>query len=215
MDQELESRLLVLLDKEAIRDRLMRYARGIDRNDGDLVQDAFWPDALADHGHSKFRGDTIGKFFADVSTHSTHHQVHYIANLIIEVYGDEAISEAQAWYVAETERNDVSYLINRSVRYIDRWEKRDGEWRIFHRTVPENWNKLDAIVERYPNPEGIVMAQPDKSDVSYQLFELARNGERPPLTYPDNPENWSHARERLDSAGFRLQAQAKSSNGKA
>jgi hypothetical protein len=206
---ELERRVQDLQDREAIRDRIMRYGRGIDRNDGQLVADTFWPDALVDHGHSKFSGDTIGDYFGTVSTATTHRQVHYMMNIVIDVNGDLAISETQAWYLAETSRNDVDYTINRSVRYIDRWERRNGEWRVFHRTVPETWNKLEAITERFPNPGGIVYAQPDTSDISYHLFELNRKGEKPPLERPDNEENWKHARERLDSAGFTLPSSAR------
>src|SRR5215475_5568501 len=209
MDPALESRLLKLLDKEAIHDRLMRYARGIDRNDGDLCQDAFWPDALVDHGHSKFKGDTIGRLFADVSKHNTHRQVHYIMNLVIEINGTLATSEAQSWYCAETERNEVPYLINRSLRYIDRWEKRGGEWRIFHRTVVENWNRVEAIVERVPNSQNIALCKDDKSDLSYHLFELTRRGEKPPLQYPDSEKNYVSASTRYDSAGFTLREQSR------
>src|SRR5437868_1750435 len=133
MSPELEKRLLELLDKADIHDRLMRYARGIDRNDGDLCQDTFWPDALVDHGHSKFKGETVGKLFSTVGKHNAHRQVHTITNLVIEIHGDLATSEAQHWYTAETERNEVAHLLSRSLRYVDRWEKRDGEWRIFHR----------------------------------------------------------------------------------
>jgi hypothetical protein len=204
VDNELEARLREMLAENDIRKRLMGYLRGIDRNDGELVQDTFWPEALVDHGHSAFRGDTIGDFFGTVSTHATRNQVHHTANLVIEVHGDEGISEGQSLYFAETDRNDVTYLIFRSIRYIDRWEQRNGEWRIFHRTVVENFNSLSPVVEHYPNSEGIIYARPDKSDISYHLFELARNNEREDLVMPDNEENWKHARERLDSAGFGL-----------
>jgi hypothetical protein len=209
MDPALESRLLKLLDKEAIHDRLMRYARGIDRNDGDLCQDAFWPDALVDHGHSKFKGDSIGRLFCDVSKHTTHRQVHYIMNLLIEINGNLATSEAQSWYCAETERNEVPYLVNRSLRYIDRWEKRNGEWRVFHRTVVESWNRVDVIVERVPNSENIAKCKDDKSDLSYQLFELTRKGEKPPLQYPDSDKSYVTASTRYDSAGFKLRDQSR------
>ena len=53
----------------------------------------------------------------------------------------------------------------------------------------------------------MILAQPDQTDISYHLFELARKGERPPLDIPDegeNEKNYRHARERLDNAGFGL-----------
>jgi len=204
-----ESRMLAIIDKEEIHDRLMRYARGIDRNDGALCQDAFWPDALVDHGHSKFKGESIGRLFDDVSKHNTHRQVHYIMNLVIELNGDLATSEAQSWYCAETERNEVAYLINRSIRYIDRWEKRDGEWRIFHRLVVENWNRVDAVAERVPNSEDIAKCKDDKTDPSYMMFELTRRGEKPPLEYPDSDKNYISASTRYDSGGFRLRDESR------
>jgi len=204
MDQQFERRLHEVVDKSEIRDRLMRYARGIDRNDGDLCQDAFWPDALVDHGHSAFKGDAIGRLFSDVSKKTTHRQVHYIMNLVIELNGNLATSEAQSWYCAETERNKVPHLISRSLRYIDRWEKRDSVWRIFHRVVVENWNRVDPVPERIPNSENIAQCKDDKSDLSYHMFELTRRGEKPPLQYPDSDKNYVTANTRYESAGFHL-----------
>ncbi len=203
MDTELEAQLRELIARKEIYDRLMRYTRGIDRNDGDLVQDTFWPDALVDHGHSKFRGEGIGAFFADVSKHATARQTHYIMNIVMEVHGDEAITEAQSLYTAETARNGVDYTINRVIRYIDRWERRDGVWRVFHRTVVETWNKLDQVVERFPADPGIIRATGGKDDPSYALFEACRTGSRPPLELPDNVANTEHAAHRTDVAGFK------------
>lgn len=209
MDPKLEARLLLLLDKADIHDRLMRYARGIDRNDGELCQDAFWPDALLDHGHSKFKGDTVGELFSTVSKHSAHRQVHQITNLVIEINGDLATSEAQHWYTAETERNEVPYLLNRSLRYVDRWERRNGEWRIFHRTTIESWNKVDQILERIPNSQNNYLCKDDKSDLSYHLFELTRRGEKPPLEYPEVDANYKMASTRYNAGGFHLRDESR------
>ncbi|WP_157221091.1 nuclear transport factor 2 family protein [Flavisphingomonas formosensis] len=209
MDAKREKRLDELLDKGDIHDRLMRYARGIDRNDGELCGDTFWPDALVDHGHSKFKGDTVGELFATVSKHNAHRQVHQITNLVIELNGDLATSEAQHWYTAETERNGVAYLLSRSLRYVDRWEKRNDEWRIFHRTTIESWNRVDPVVERIPNSENVYLCKDDKSDLSYHLFELTRKREKPPLQYPDADKNYLSASTRYDSAGFRLRDESR------
>ena len=50
-----------LLDKEAIRDCLYRYCRGIDRADEAILRSAYWPDAHDRHG--AYVGDVEG-FFA-------------------------------------------------------------------------------------------------------------------------------------------------------
>jgi SnoaL-like domain len=195
-----------LFDRQEIYDRLMLYLRGIDRNDGELVQQTFWPDALVDHGHSRFRGEGIGEYFANVSKNTAVNQTHFVMNIVYEISGDLATTEAQHLYNAETERNGVAYLLSRCLRYIDQWERRDGTWRIFHRTVVEMWNKVDPIVERYPPNQRIIKARGDRADPSYELFELTRQQEKPPLELPDNAAQTTHAAHRTDVAGFRAPA---------
>ena len=47
--------------REAIREAAMRYSRGVDRLDAELMKSAYWPDATDDHG--RFVGN--GWEFAD------------------------------------------------------------------------------------------------------------------------------------------------------
>jgi proline racemase len=51
--RDLEGRLRALEDQQAIRDVLMRYARGVDRCDLDLLKPAYHEDAYDDHGFFK------------------------------------------------------------------------------------------------------------------------------------------------------------------
>ena len=39
-----------LADREAIRDVAIRYCRGVDRLDVDVLKSAYWPDATDHHG---------------------------------------------------------------------------------------------------------------------------------------------------------------------
>ena len=39
-----------LLDKQAIREVVLRYCRGIDRLDREMVRDCYWPEAIDEHG---------------------------------------------------------------------------------------------------------------------------------------------------------------------
>ena len=35
-------------------------------------------------------------------------------------------------------------------RYVDRFERRDGEWRIAHRTVFRTWDKVEHVELPFP-----------------------------------------------------------------
>jgi hypothetical protein len=80
-----------LLDNQAIREVVMRYRRGVDRCDPDLVASAYFSDAEDDHpGGQHFTGDTIGPAMVEsmrAHMQSTNHQ---ITTQTIEVQGDTA-----------------------------------------------------------------------------------------------------------------------------
>ena len=50
IDEKTERALRVLLDKQEIHEVLMRYCRGIDRCDAELLHSVYHPDATDDHG---------------------------------------------------------------------------------------------------------------------------------------------------------------------
>ena len=88
----MEVELRRLLDEEAIKKVHLRYCRGIDRMDWDLVRSCYHPDALDDHG--EFVGDIeafieYGK--ANLPTFLS--TSHCICNQLVEVNGDTAFAE--------------------------------------------------------------------------------------------------------------------------
>ena len=52
-------------------------------------------------------------------------------------------------------------------RYIDRFEKRGGEWRIAHRQVVYDWSKIEPIAAEYPN-EQFEHGKRSREDASYR-----------------------------------------------
>ena len=82
-----------LLDQQAIRDVLIRYTRGIDRMDPDLVRSCYHPDAHDDHG--AFRGGTeefVAWFQEALSFFER--TMHFVGNQLVEVDGDVARAES-------------------------------------------------------------------------------------------------------------------------
>jgi hypothetical protein len=128
-----------LLDKEAIRDCLMRYCHGIDRCDEDLVLRVYWPEATDDHG--MFSGPA-SDFVAAIMPilRKMDATAHFLGNIWIRLAGNAAKVET---YVQAYHRSKSSTGVMRDSviggRYLDRMEKRGSEWRILARAVTVDW----------------------------------------------------------------------------
>jgi hypothetical protein len=134
-DSNSETALQELLDKQAIRDVLSRYCRGLDRMDKEMVRRVWWAGGTAFYdgifegtGHEFV--DWVWEAHAPMERHS-----HQITNVLTEVAGDRATSESYVTVVLWTlpdEAGAQTEIVGRG-RYLDRWGKRDGIWAIEHR----------------------------------------------------------------------------------
>jgi hypothetical protein len=134
--------LQALLDKQAIHEVLLRYCRGIDRCDEELVRSAYHPDATDDHGI--YRGGVDG-FVAWVipGLRETYAGTsHVLGNVLVELDGDVAHSEAYvtAWHLFTKDGADHNWIF--SGRYVDRFERREGAWKIARRVTICDWEQL-------------------------------------------------------------------------
>lgn len=173
----MEQMVRELWDKQKIREAVTRYTRGVDRMDRDLFLSAYHPDAVDDHGF--FVGGPVD-FWAWVNRYHTNAQSahqHVITNHWSEVDGATAHAETY-WMLAGMDAKDMSLTLGGG-RYIDRLEKRDGEWRIAARKCVAEWGGSPAPSKLAPEfmamlrESGVIVR--DKSDASY-----AR-----PLTVPE------------------------------
>lgn len=137
-----------LKDRAEILDCINRYTRGADRLDRDLLLSAYHPDATDDRG--AFTGNPEARVewllaFLRTLDHTSHH----ISNFTIEIDGDVAHCES---YVITTLLPKGSETVSiGGARYIDRFERRGGEWRIAHREAVMDFTftaKNDGIPPR-------------------------------------------------------------------
>jgi hypothetical protein len=93
---------------------------------------------------------------------------HFTGNHLIEVDGDTACTEfytrATHRLVADDKGPERDYVA--SVRYIDRMECRDGEWRIARRQCVLDWARTDPVPEHCEGPK-TGTARRDRSDACY------------------------------------------------
>ena len=135
-----EKRLTDLLDREAIRECMYRYCRGIDRADEAALRSAYWPDAMDQHG--RYSGPVEGFFELVKQGYSAHpRNVHQVSNILIE-FASDAVAAVESYFNALQRSRRRDGTLNQVLlagRYCDRFEKRNGEWRVAKRTVVYDW----------------------------------------------------------------------------
>jgi len=136
-----------LLDREAIRDCLYRYCRGIDRADETALRSAYWPDGTDNHG--PYQGSASG--FIDWAMKTLPHverSIHQIHNILIEFKtGGAAVESYFTALQRQPNQNGIMQNLDMKGRYVDWFTKRGEDWRILNRTVVFDW------VEYHPMPK--------------------------------------------------------------
>jgi len=149
-DSETLARLVDLLDRQDILDCLTRFSRGMDRFDRELVLTAFHPDAIIAAGEFVGGPEALYEWASaihELGQAATHHN---LLNHTCHLDGDVAHTETYYLYAARN-RDETNWLAGG--RYIDRLERRDGDWRIAVRTNVIEWS---GLVPTMPIPYGDV-----------------------------------------------------------
>lgn len=128
---------------EACREAARRYSYGVDRLDVEVMKSAYWPDATDDHG--VFVGNAWEFCDRVVGSHDRWAwTAHTIANHRVE-FDDEDHARGEI-YVHATLFDEAERLLSTfHGRYLDTYERRDGEWRISHRVCVHHGDHIDAV----------------------------------------------------------------------
>ena len=140
--------LQALIDRAAIQDVLLRYARGVDRRDVALVASCFTPDAGYDGALGRGPiGDVLTRLGERMARYTS--TLHFLGNQTIELAGDAARSAtyALAHHVLPDGRHRVV-----AVRYCDDLVRAGGTWHICRRMVHREWERTDASAPPSSSP---------------------------------------------------------------
>ena len=162
-----------LLAREAIRQQLANYGRGVDRRDRALLRAVWHEDGTLDYS---LPGVTTPDQLIDVLFATGEPKdvwLHPLVGVSIEVRADRAASEAYAStraYRRLSKTRVRATLIH--ARYLDAWSRRDGRWAIDHRKA------ITDVSVSQENEGEVRMSQgkPDRSDPSYAVFEALTQG---------------------------------------
>jgi SnoaL-like domain len=158
-----------LVDKQQIRDLLMRYARGVDRDDWELVKACFTPDATDDHGVVKGSIDNLVTQ-ASAALAPFRGSMHMMCQQYIEVDGDTARGEVYALTsrIQDAAEGDGEEETFSGLRYVDRYVRKEGEWKIAERVTTLEWCTTVASRPWLPM-EMFTHGQRNRDDVSYKF----------------------------------------------
>src|SRR5262249_38336195 len=154
-----------LLDRQAIQDVLLRYCRGVDRRDYALVRSCYHDDAYDFHG--SYEGGPDG-FIEHLKRNARWDgTMHVIGNQLIELDGDIARCESYCTSFHRREANEPKDMVI-GLRYIDRIERRQDEWRIARRVCAMEWSRADAVTAMWEFAAGTMRGRPFPEDIVYQ-----------------------------------------------
>ncbi len=155
-------------DRFAIQDLAALYMRGLDRLDGALLEAQFWPDARCEYGiFSGSPADFAAFCMAALESHERNH--HMLGQHLVDVSGpDEAYGEVyyQAYHRVFDDAGAARDLFIAG-RYVDRYERRGGIWKIAYRSELVDWVRDDPATDGMVQTAPFILGQRKPADPLY------------------------------------------------
>lgn len=149
------SRLERLADIQEMRDALTRYCDGIARCDFELAASAFHKDATEDHAWFIGSSHELLAKVLPILRAQYEALYRYVTNFAVTFTAEHAAESEAYWCMIL--RDSVLDLFQCG-RYLDRWERRDGEWKIAARVYAVDWQRQDSRNRfKFPHDEQVVM----------------------------------------------------------
>lgn len=155
-----------VIAESEIRDVHLRFCRSNDRRDEALARSCFHPDAVIELHQPLTVDELMDLAKKMLSLYSV--TWHTTPNQLVEVDGDQAWAEHYtiSSHRMPADQNGPERDFIAHGRYIDRMERRDGEWRIARRKMIVDYTRTDPVGPGAP-PMGNSDGTRDRGDPSY------------------------------------------------
>jgi ketosteroid isomerase-like protein len=157
-----------------IQQVIFRYCRGVDRGDAALIASVYHPDAVDEHGAWRGLGREFGDYLVPAMDQTPLVSQHHITNSLIALAGDTA--QVESYFIAfHGEADGAGGHRHAQVcgRYLDRFERRDGGWKIAHRQVILDLSRVLATGEAWGGMDHFPHGGRRDADPSWDRFAVA------------------------------------------
>lgn len=170
-------RLDELLAKQSLHELLSAYCRAVDRADEHALQALFHPEAIVNGG---VVNGTATEFASGVAGWLRAHApvaFHTITNEYFEVSGDHAMGECYVLAINTTRGAAASTDTITAGRYLDRFERRHGQWKFIEHTFVMDCNinqPTTAVFDDAIHPPGRMRGAYSPDDPSAAFWRRSR-----------------------------------------
>ncbi len=160
-----------LLAREEIGDVVKNLARGTDRLDRELMASCYHPGGTDDHNVFQGTGTEFAEWVVDTLPHFEA-TMHFIGPPRVRRTGDHAAVDTYcvAHHISHPAADGTQTDMTLGLRYVDRFERRAGQWLIAARVCAFDWSRTVA----FDNTHGFAfephwtLGARDHSDITYQ-----------------------------------------------
>jgi ketosteroid isomerase-like protein len=135
-----EQRVQTALDKQEIYELLATYARAVDRCDEELMLSVYHPDSIDVRMGKRYTSREFVRFVIPLLS-KLGNSAHYFSYPLIEVHGDVAWSECYVMVFHRMHDESGDYDSIWGERVLDRYERRNGVWKVAYRQSVCDWNR--------------------------------------------------------------------------
>ncbi len=163
----IEEQVEELNRERLIRQKLQLYCRGIDRCDPDLIASVYHPDGTDDHGSFVGLGADFASYATEHLRKGSESTTHFLGESLFDfVAPDHASVETYVQAIHRRVDDEGIFFEKFGGRYVDRFEKRHGEWRIAHRLCVHDWDAKERVTLAFA-PGRFTEGTRGRSDPSY------------------------------------------------
>jgi hypothetical protein len=175
----LARKLQYLTDRQEILDCIVRTSRGNDRFDVERISGSYHADGLHELGQKRISGSDYGEHANHAHAVISEANLHNVTMHSCEIDGDVAHAESYVIGLFLDKGCETARIL--AGRYIDRLEKRNGQWKIVLRRatveIPLEGNAKLPNRKAVPG-SGYLKGSRDKHDPSYERPLTTESGER-------------------------------------
>lgn len=132
-------------DRMAVLEVLATHSRGLDRQDVDTLKSCYWPEAEVDYGAFKGSAHTFAELVVPILGDQYELTRHGLGNTLFQFDGEAVRTETYVHATHLEPGADEEILVYG--RYLDHMVKRDGCWKLLHRTVMIEWSNRMAVCD--------------------------------------------------------------------